>query len=339
MALSLKYRLCFSCNSTCNSKFWQCFRLNYVFQQRNARSGRCQPKPQKTKKTPVYPSPPNSPSEAKPNILKATEELDNEANSSRTASLPFIPSTSPLCNKSDLMSREKEPLKNINQKYALDLKYRLGLENWQCGCLIQKKGPCTLPIPKENKDRINSQLDSMRTLTLSFSKLASELDKLVMLVHCHHHDHGYPKESRIDAWTTAFPVRNDNTKRIVSLRYQIKKTLGQISIQCIGTTTKNKRCKSRIGGQKVQNCRRTINEIVKPEVYLDDGYLDVLLKGLETNMYCHVHMNEEPLKIVASWKSNIIEIRNEVGSDLLQSIESNVSAARKSNSICTQSRY
>jgi hypothetical protein len=76
----------------------------------------------------------------------------------------------------------------------------------------------------------------------------------------------------------------------------------------------------RIGGQKVQNCTKTIDEIVKPQVYLDDAHLDGLLKVLETNMYCHIHIDSRPLKNVALWKSSIMEIRKQ---ELVQSIESN----------------
>lgn len=161
----------------------------------------------------------------------------------------------------------------------------------------------------------------MITPTLPPLKLESELDKLVMLVHCHYHDHGYPKESRIDAWTTAFPVIDDDTKLVVSVQKQIKKALGPVSTLCIGVTLRGMRCKQKVGGQKVQNCTKRIDEIVKPEVYSKDAYLDSLLKDLETNMYCHLHMNKQPLKNVASWKSSITEIRNKADSELLQSIE------------------
>lgn len=46
-----------------------------------------------------------------------------------------------------------------------------------------------------------------------------------------------------------------------------------------------------IGGQRVQNCSKTIDEIIKPEVYLDDAYLDGFLEILEANMYCDHHIN------------------------------------------------
>jgi len=48
-----------------------------------------------------------------------------------------------------------------------------------------------------------------------------------MLIHCHQHDAGYPKETRIDGWIAAFPVEDDDTKPVVSVEKQIKKALGQ----------------------------------------------------------------------------------------------------------------
>ncbi|KAI4262947.1 MAG: hypothetical protein L6R42_001883 [Xanthoria sp. 1 TBL-2021] len=279
------------------------------------------PESQKPKKTPIYSSPPHSPPQAKLDVSKARRELENELHSSGAASslLP-TPPTSPARNASDLMPKEKEPPKNENQMNISNLKSRLDLDGWRCGGLTKKEKPCTLSIPEENRDRISSQIESMITRTLPPLELESELDKLVMLVHCHHHDHGYPKDLRIDAWTTAFPVIDDDTKLVVSVQKQIKKALGPVSTLCIGVTLKGIRCKQKVGGQKVQNCTKRIDEIVKPEVYSQDAYLDGLLKDLETNMYCHLHMNKQPLKNVASWKSSITEIRNKAESELLQSI-------------------
>ena len=126
-----------------------------------------------------------------------------------------------------------------------------------------------------------------------------------MLVHCDRHDCGYPKDSRIDASTTAFPIGDDDTKSVVSVEKQIKRALGRVSAQCIGITAQGERCTRRTGGQKVQNCTKTIDEIVKPGVYLDDAYLDGLLKVLETNVYCHIQIDNRPLENVALWKSSM----------------------------------
>jgi len=135
----------------------------------------------------------------------------------------------------------------------------------------------------------------MTTLTRSSPELEPELDKLAVLVYCSQHDAGDPKVSRIEDWIVAFPIGDDDTEPVVSVEKQIRKALGRIPVQCIGITSKEKPCKMKIGGQKVQNCVKTIDEIVQPEFDVDDVYLNGLLKVLETNMYCHFHMNKQPL--------------------------------------------
>lgn len=81
---------------------------------------------------------------------------------------------------------------------------------------------------------------------------------------------------------------------------------------------------------RVQNCSKTIDEIVKPEVCLDDAYLEGFLKVLEANMYCHHHINRRHLKYVAQWKLSIFEIRKKAGSKMMPSIESNASGRSRS---------
>jgi T5orf172 domain len=282
-------------------------------------------KSQKTHTTSIYPSPPNSPPRTKPNSSKARRDLEDELRSSGTVSSVLLtPPTSPPRNASKLTPKEEKPAENKCQMNALTLKTKLDLDDWRCGCITLKtKKPCRNPIREKNRDQVNSQIESMITLTQSSPELEAELDKLAMLVHCDWHDYGSFKDSQIEAWTTVFPIRDDDTKPVMSVERQIKKALDRVSAQCIGITVQGERCEQRIGGQKVQNCTKTINEIVKPEVYLDDAYLDVLLKVLKANMYCHIHINKRPLENVASWKSSIMEIYKQADSELVQSIESN----------------
>lgn len=281
-------------------------------------------KSEKTEKPPMYPSTPSSPAQTKSTMVKAPREFEDELRPSGiVSSVLLTPPTSPPRNVSNLMPKEKEPADKKTQMNASTLRSLLGLDDWRCGCLTEKKEPCKRPIQGKNIDQVNTQIESMLTLTSSSSELEPELDKLVMLVHCHQHDCGYPKDDRIDAWTAAFPVIGDDIKPAVSVEKQLKKALGRVSAQCIGITLNNKRCKLRIGGRQVQNCTKAIEVIVKPEVYLDDAYLDCLLEGLERNMYCHIHMNKQSLKKMALWKSSISEIRKNADSELVQVIGSN----------------
>jgi len=65
-----------------------------------------------------------------------------------------------------------------------------------------------------------------------------------MLVHCYQHA-GNPKNTRIDSWIAAFPIGDDDTEPVVSVEKQIRKSLGQITVQCI-----EKLCKEKIGGKR-----------------------------------------------------------------------------------------
>jgi hypothetical protein len=44
---------------------------------------------------------------------------------------------------------------------------------------------------------------------------------------------------------------------------------------------------------------KIINKIIKPEVYLDDAYLDGFLKVLKANIYYYYYINHRPLKYIA----------------------------------------
>ena len=59
---------------------------------------------------------------------------------------------------------------------------------------------------------------------------------------------------------------------------------------------KVKRCSWKIGSQKVRNYIKTIVEIVKPEVFIDDAYLDHPLEVLNANISCHIHIDKRPLE-------------------------------------------
>ena len=270
----------------------------------------------------IYPSPPNSPPQGKQSTSKAQRQIEDEFRTSGTTSSGLItPPATP----------EKEPISNDKGKEAVEDKLEisssilnslLGLNEWRCGCLTQQGRPCRRPIPESNKDDVKSQVQNMVTFTQSSTELELKLRKLVMLVHCWQHDHGYPLEDRIEAWIAVFPVGSDNTTSAISVEKQVRKVLGRLSVQCIGITSKRERCKWGIGGQKVQNCIKTIDKIVTPEVYLNDDHLEDLLKVLETNMFCHIHINKQTLKSVEGWKSSIIAIRKKAASEVIQSTQS-----------------
>ena len=247
---------------------------------------------------------------------------DNLRPSGIASASPLTPPTSPPRNESASTSKEK-PAENGYHSIVSSLKANLGLKVLRCCCIKDNGEPCKMPRSEDTDIQINSQLKSMITLTRSSPEFDSELEKLVQIVHCQYHLSPKYKGRRIETWATVFPDGDGDTEP--SVEKQIRKALGELSTQCIGTTTYSKRCRKAIGGQKVQNCSKTIDEIVKPEIYLNDAYLDGFLKVLETNMYCNVHIDGQPLKHVVQWKLSIFEIRKKAISKVMPSIESTAS--------------
>jgi hypothetical protein len=263
---------------------------------------------------PLSPKPPDGPHNSKTNAYEARREFD---------SLPsrlFTPPTNPPRMVSNLMTVEERAEEQKGQLTSSMLKNLLGLENWRCGGLKLDKHPCRNQIPEKRRKEINTQIDAMIKLTRSAPGLEEQLEKLVMLVHCECHDHGNSKEDRHDAWRTVFP--EGAIKYIEPVDKRIRAALGRAPTQCVGIApSTGQRCRNRIGGQKVQNYAKTVKEIVRPEVYLNDANLDRLLKVLEVNMYCHLHVGKAGSKSTA-WRSSVLKIREETDLDVVQSIES-----------------
>lgn len=90
---------------------------------------------------------------------------------------------------------------------------------------------------------------------------------------------------------------------------EISSSFGRLTTQCIGMMRENRRCGNRIGGQRAQNCIKTIQEIAEPGVYLNDANLDHYLRVLAANMCCHHHTNQIPFQRVTCWKGRIMSIR------------------------------
>ncbi|KAH7002595.1 T5orf172 domain-containing protein [Ilyonectria destructans] len=269
------------------------------------------PEPQKSNSTSVpYPSPPNSPPQTKapiPRVPRVSGDAVRPAGA--VSSAPLSPPATPPRQSSAPTVHEQPIEGEVN---AATLRTRLCLGNMRCGAMTKSGRPCGRWSPAANRAGVTSQLESMISLAQSSIELEAELDRLVMLVHCKSHDSGLPKKSRIEAWIMEFPIGEAGTNNAAtSVEKGIRKALELKSTQCIGEAGMDLPCLSRIGGQRVHNCAVTIDEIVNPDVYLDDAYLDGLLKVLETNMYCPQHINEQPLKMVASWKSMIVEILEE----------------------------
>jgi hypothetical protein len=179
------------------------------------------------------------------------------------------------------------------------LKNDLRFSDWKCGAQTLENKQCQRAVIQKNKALINAQLASMTGLTRASPDLESALVKLVMLVHCHQHDAGRPKERRLEAWTLTFPSGSaDGSIPGVSVDQLIRDALRPLDIKCFV-------CGYRLGGWKVQNCERTIQELIKHETYSDDAKLEFLLKVLEWNRTCKLHQSSRQFKRVTTWMKSV----------------------------------
>ena len=268
--------------------------------------------PRKTRVAAAYPSPPTSPRPNRAEVRKHQEASKYRSGSPKCASVK--PSSPELKVPSATgPSPGVANSKDANQGHANppDLRTRLGLGGWRCGAIKADGMPCRMPLRGEKtQSLITSQIESLVSLTRSAPTFIAELGKLVTLVHCRFHNYGEVNDARIEAWESVFVASDDGAESAVPVGKQIRKVLGRVSTFCLGITKGEERCQNRIGGQKVQNCARTIDEIVKPESYSDDEYLEGLLEVLAANMYCHIHKRSRNGSEVTSWKSAIIDIRD-----------------------------
>lgn len=272
----------------------------------------------------MYSSPHESGPPEGSDTVRTKREFEDELGSCNAISPALLtPPTSPPSQKPNITLRETNRMEVKPRINVSTLKSLLGLDDWRCGALKPNGQPCRMEIGHKTQDRVIFQIESMIELQQSSSDFDIQLNKLVMLVHCHYHDHGYVKDSRIEAWTMVFPTGDDNIDPLVLIERKIRKALGRVETECIGITVKKVRCRHKIGGEKVENCLKTINEIVKPEVYLEGAYFDWFLKVLETNMYCHVHLNKQGYKKVALWRSTITEILEKADAELAGSTKRN----------------
>jgi hypothetical protein len=145
-------------------------------------------------------------------------------------------------------------------------------------------------------------------LTRASPDLEFALVKLVMLVHCYQHDAGQPKERRVEAWTLTFPPGSaDGSTPEVSVDRLIRKTLEPLDAKCIAHNNEWA-CERKLGGWKVQNCERTIQELIKQETYSNNAKLEFLLKVLEWNRTCNSHQSSRQFTWVGAWKESVMAI-------------------------------
>jgi hypothetical protein len=258
-----------------------------------------------------HPSPPNSPPDYHCSLV-AEEDCGSKCYSATSVSLA---GASHRIISPGFVTRPNSPKKDLTIE-ALNLstlKDLLGIRNWQCGALAKDKKKCGWYILRKLRDPIDIHIRSILMLHRSSSRLQADLEKLIDLVHCSHHKRGYAREIRLDAWTVIFPRGPDQASSGALVEREIASSFGQLTTQCIGTMLENRRCKNKIGGQRTQNCTKTIKEIAEAGVYMNDINLDHFLRVLAANMCCYHHNNQSSLQRVTSWKERIVAIRERAG--------------------------
>lgn len=235
-----------------------------------------------------------------------------------TASLPTPPAspTLLLCFKGDEVEREEtedteEELScNKPQRKAgfyIDvesLKLNLLLDTMRCRCPTSKGSPCTRSIPTSDHMGAQALLRMLNRRNLPLERLVECLESLVSLVHCFQHNSRFAKESRLSTWIS-FIVRPSGAPKPAQLVSRDIARALDLSGRCIGLTKSDARCKRSIGGQRVHNCRRTLERLVDPEVYYNEAFVDAFLKVMEANRYCDIHIKQDQTKLRGSWKSAI----------------------------------
>lgn len=250
-------------------------------------------------------SPPSFPPQTDELKKRARNESEEKPCSSRILSaLPYTPPTSPPPNVSKSTSEEKALAEDETQLNVSELKTRLGIDSWKCGCTTLKGDPCKIPISHYKEADINTQIESLKSYNHSSQKLRDELYKLARLVHCHYHNNRTQMCSRVENWRNNFNLEE-------SIEEQIKRALRYYPTSCVGMNKKGNSCQIKMGGQCVQNRAKTINKILIPDIYLNDNSLDYFLQVLKENMFCHWHINHQGPEKVAIWKKEILKVRKE----------------------------
>ncbi|OJJ84756.1 uncharacterized protein ASPGLDRAFT_46663 [Aspergillus glaucus CBS 516.65] len=152
-------------------------------------------------------SPPSSPPQTDELKKTARNKYEEKHRSLKILpALPYTPPTSPPPKVSKFTSEDKASAEDETRPNFSQLKTKLGIGNWKCGCTTLKGDPCKNRISYHKKVDINTQICSLKTPSHSSQKLKDELYKLAELVHCRHHNNRAQMCSRVDNWRNAFPA-------------------------------------------------------------------------------------------------------------------------------------
>ena len=242
---------------------------------------------------PSYPSPPNTPSPARV-LINGELARRNERFTTRAGIYaPPTPPTTPS-NNGSIVAVKAMPVPAPMDPEALKTLLRLG--TGKCGSPTQYEG--NPPCRRYNRSNIESQIESMTTLTQASPELPAQLAKLAELALCKDHRRTDRKAARIKDWTKVFPVGDEEAVPIEPIEDQIRSVLDCFpytsAYTCIGENRYGTRCAIQIGGNRVRKGKRTVALIIEPENYSNKHNLTFLLNVLAFIMFCHHHQKQIP---------------------------------------------
>lgn len=237
-------------------------------------------------------------------------EQEEPLASTKSPGLP-TPPESPRCRTQDAgKSWEATKIKSEPQSPGS----LLNLDLRKCGSRTKTTGkPCNTPTKAGDQREALAKLKSLESLTQFAHNIETDLRHLAEIVHCRHHSHDPYLGDRVEEWKAYLPVGENKINPDNSVATEVKKLFAGLTNCCAGVNRHNKPCGRKIGGRKVQNRAKTIEEIAKPEIYRDSYELVLWFMVLENYMYCHLHQSQGRKQLEA-WKLETERILGEKGS-------------------------
>lgn len=189
---------------------------------------------------------------------------------------------------------------------------------WQCGAPTKRKLCCGSSSHIKEKMEVEKKIRKITLPTQApHPHIKEELVAIAKLIHCNNHGHGTAEaiEDRVNVWQEQLSGVGPPVDE------KIRKMFGEPYIKCLLGI---EQCSDfqRIGGMKVRNITRMIDEIVKPEVYSHPNRLRSFLQTLESLWYCERHNTEKSPERVEEWASEIEQFCKQNGQDAATYIES-----------------
>ena len=290
----------------------------------------------------VYPSPPNSPPRPSSTVTQTHEQgKDRPLSSASAASRPIISLTSTSSKVSTSTLKEEESEGHKIQVDAVNFrKLLVSKQGMLCGAIKKgalntgdnsaKSSYCEMRPLVGNRKELDCRIMLMATSRLSFPELEAKLCGIAKLVHCRHHNYGYPIDERV------YRLAEKYASGDYKIGIEIRKALRPLSSQCMVIANRQDRCKQYIGGRRLEICRRAIYILVERKVYLNDSDLDHLLKHLESNMYCDKHSKDGHFQEADLWKSRITDVCKDISTEVQSEANVNRDGATDLNSQALQ---